>query len=298
MPANPAAHVDVARLNSAARALATHWPEYLIEAAGLGVFMLVAGLAGTALEYRGSTLFLALRDDWVRRALMGLAMGCTSCALVYSPWGKRSGAHFNPALTLAFLYAGKVRPWDAVFYITAQFVGGLAGVFTVLILCGNAFAAPPVSFIVTVPGVAGVEVAFMCEWLISFGLMSLVLVASNHRRWRRYTGVLCGLLIAFYVTVEAPFSGMSMNPARTVASALPSGIWTAGWLYVIAPISAMLVSTMLYQRFRPFRAIACAKLSHGIETDCIFVCNFFDVFAPQDTMPTPSRNPHRDDIPT
>src|SRR5579871_5526457 len=90
-----------------ARAVAHHWPMYLIEAAGLGIFMVVAGLAGTVLEYPASPVHQWLGEPLVRRALMGLAMGATAASIVYSPWGKRSGAHLNPALTLAFAYAGK-----------------------------------------------------------------------------------------------------------------------------------------------------------------------------------------------
>ena len=255
-------------------ALSVHWSHYLIEAAGLGTFMLVAGLAGTALDYPYSSLRLALPDPLIRRALMGLAMGSTASALVYSGWGKRSGAHFNPALTLAFFCAGKIAAWDAIFYIGAQFVGGVIGVVSVQALCGNSFTQPPVSFIVTVPGAHGTAVAFGCEWLISFGLMLLILVTSNHRRWAGLTGLLCGALIALYVTIEAPFSGMSMNPARTVASALPSGIWRAGWIYFVAPTSAMIVATLLYRSTRAARRIQCAKLNHGTDGDCIFVCGY------------------------
>ena len=63
--------------------------------------------------------------------LTGIAMGSTAIALVFSPLGKRSGAHFNPAVTLTFWRLGKVKNWDAVFYIVAQFIGGIAGVFAV-----------------------------------------------------------------------------------------------------------------------------------------------------------------------
>ena len=259
---------------SAGRALRAHWSHYLIEAGGLGIFMLIAGLAATVLEAPHSVLHMALPNALLRRALMGLAMGGTAAALVYSPWGKRSGAHFNPALTLAFLYARKVRAWDAFFYILAQCIGGVAGVLVVLAICGDAFALAPVSDIVTVPGQYGVAAAFCAEWAISFGLMSLVLYASNRKRWAPYTGVACGVLIALYVTFEAPVSGMSMNPSRTIASALPSGIWDAAWIYFVAPITAMISATVVYRLLNNNSAVGCAKLNHAQLDHCIFICAY------------------------
>jgi glycerol uptake facilitator-like aquaporin len=119
-------------------ALRRHWPEYLMEAAGLGLFMVSAAAFGTLLEYPGSPLNRALPDPLFRRAVMGLAMGATAVAIIYSPWGKRSGAHINPAITLTFFRLGKIEGWDAFFYITAQFLGGLAGILLVALVVGGA----------------------------------------------------------------------------------------------------------------------------------------------------------------
>ena len=137
-------------------ALRRHWPEYLMEAWGLGTFMVSAGLFATLLWYPGSPLAQALPDGMARRALMGLAMGLTAIGIIYSPWGQRSGAHINPAVTLTFWRLGKVATWDAIFYIAAQFIGGLLGVLAVLALLGLAFADPPVSYVATLPGPDGV----------------------------------------------------------------------------------------------------------------------------------------------
>src|SRR3990172_8270557 len=111
-----------------------HWPEYLIEAGGIGAFMLSAIGFTVLLEPPASPAHTALPDPFARRALMGLAMATTAISLVYSPFGQRSGAHFNPAFTLAFFRLGKVEPADAGLYALAQFAGALRGVL---------FAAPP-----------------------------------------------------------------------------------------------------------------------------------------------------------
>src|SRR6516165_6480389 len=124
------------------QALRTHWPEYLIEGWALGTFMIAAGVVGTLLEYPGSALNALLQDAFERRVLAGIAMGLTAIGLIYSPWGQRSGAHMNPAVTLTFLALGKVRRVDALFFVLAQFTGGLLGVLAVRTVLGAAFTNP------------------------------------------------------------------------------------------------------------------------------------------------------------
>ena len=95
-------------------AMSTHWPEYLMEAAELGVFMISACVFATVLAHPSSPLGHWVPSHVLQRILMGMAMGASAVAIIYSPWGKRSGAHFNPSVTLTFLQLGKVRLADAV----------------------------------------------------------------------------------------------------------------------------------------------------------------------------------------
>ena len=238
------------------QALTKHWPEYLMEAAGLGIFMIAACSFATLLGRIVADLFL-------RRVLMGLAMGLTAIGLIYSPWGKQSGAHLNPSVTLAFLRLGKVRPWDALFYIVAQFVGGLAGVLVAAAVIGRS-----VNYATTLPGPHGAGVAFAAELMISFVLMSVVLRVTNTADIARFTGVFAGALVATYITFEDPLSGMSMNPARTVGSALPAHTWTAFWIYFTAPPLGMLLAAEAYVRLKG--VVGCAKLHHQNDRRCIF----------------------------
>src|SRR4029450_4479989 len=113
------------------RALREHWPEYLCEAAELGLFMISAGLFTILLHHPESSVVGFIPSEFTRRMLTGIAMGSTAIALVFSPLGKRSGAHFNPAVTLTFWRLGKVKNLDAVFYVIAQFMGGIVGVLAV-----------------------------------------------------------------------------------------------------------------------------------------------------------------------
>lgn len=200
---------------------------------------------------------------------MGIAMGLTAIALVYSPWGKRSGAHFNPAVTLAFFRLGKFTPWDSFFYVLAQFIGGLTGVKLVAVLWGHLFTDAPVHYIVTVPGKWGIGTAFVAELLMAFALMLMVLIVSNHQRWFRLTGIFAGLMLATYITLAAPISGPSLNPARSFASALSAQVWTAFWIYYFAPPLAMMVAVELYLRStRANPRKLCGRLCPNSETPC------------------------------
>ena len=250
-------------------ALRLHWPEYLMEAALLGSFMISASLFASLLEFPGSPVHQAIPHPTLRRALMGVAMGLTAIGLVYSPWGSRSGAHFNPALTLAFHRLGMVAPADAVWYTVAQFAGGVAGMLVALALLGVPLAHPAVHYVATWPR-GGAVAAFGAETVISFGLMLAVLTVSNRREIARWTGVCAGLLVALYITLEAPISGMSMNPARTFASAFVGHTWAGWWIYFTAPPLGMLVATEVYRRWRGARALFCAKLYHPAGVRCIF----------------------------
>ena len=250
-----------------------HAAEYAIEALLLGLFMVSAGLVTTALEAPGSPLVAALPSDFARRALIGAGMGLTSMALVYSPLGGRSGAHMNPAVTLSYLRLGKIARCDALAYAAAQVAGGIAGVAVVALALGAAFENAPVAWVATRPGAHGAAVAFAAEVAISFGMMTTALACTSAPRFAPYTGVFCGTLVALYITFEAPLSGMSMNPARSLASALFPGLWADLWVYVAGPLTGMLLAAELWGRARGPARVRCAKLNHSARQRCIF-CGF------------------------
>ncbi len=259
-------------LDGARDALRQHWPEYLIEAVGLGVFMVVAGLCVMLLEQPGSPLHQAIASPDLRRGLIGVTMGLTAVAIIYSPWGRQSGAHLNPAVTLTFWRLGKVAPADAMFYIVAQFAGGIAGTLLLSALLGDRFTLPPISAAATLPGRPGEFVALAAEVAIAFVMMTTVLTANASARLMRWTGLCAGILVALYIAVEAPLSGMSLNPARSVASAVPSGVWHGIWIYLIAAPFGMLLAAELHLRLG--HRTPCAKLHHFTTRRCIFHCDF------------------------
>jgi aquaporin Z len=249
-------------------AMRKHWPEYLMEAWGLGTFMVSAGLVTTLLEYPHSPIEQAIGSPDLRRVLIGLAMGFTAIAIIYSPWGKRCGAHLNPAVTLTFLRLGKIKALDAIFYIIAQFVGGALGVLLVWAVLGKAFAEPPVDFVNTKPGAAGLLIAYLTEVGMAFGIMLMVLTALASGRLR-FIGLFAGLMVAAYIAALAPFSGMSINPARSFASALPGYLWGYLWIYFTAPVLGMQLAVEVFRLGKLGRETFCAKLNHDPAYRCI-----------------------------
>jgi aquaporin Z len=250
-----------------------------MEAASLGLFMVSACSFSALLDYPGSPAHQAVADPLARRALEGLAMGLTAICIFLSPWGKRSGAHMNPSVTLSFLLLGKIKQWDAVFYIVFQFLGGIAGVLVSALFIGMPVRHSAVNYVVTMPGAGGTLVAFWAELVISMFMMTTVLLVSNSRRLSRFTPFFAGALVAAYITIEAPLSGMSMNPARTFGSALLAHQWTALWVYFTAPLAGMLLAASLYKFRRGAHAVFCAKLHHCNAQRCIFRCRFGELNA-------------------
>lgn len=250
--------------------LKQHWPEYLIEAICLGLFMVSAFTFGTVLEHPASAVHQGIPNPLLRRLLMGIAMGATAIAIIYSPWGKRSGAHINPSTTLAFFRLGKIAKCDAALYVASQFTGGLAGAALATVVLSSWVSHPAVNYVVTVPGETGIWAAFVAEIAITFVLITVILWVSNNSRLHKLTGLCAGVLVAIYITFEAPISGMSMNPARTFASALPARYWADLWIYFTAPLAGMLLGAEVYLYTRGASRVGCAKLHHDNKQRCIF----------------------------
>ena len=215
-----------------------------MEGAELGIFMIVALYLTIVLEHPRSPLRKRLKSELLRRFLLGLGIGVTVVGLIYSPWGRLSGAQFNPAVTLARLSINRIEPWDAFFYIVAQFIGG----WLLLVIAGypvrRAAAHTKVKWVVTAPKL-GVAAALTAEFIISFLILFSLLLVIHFPKLEWWIGIVAGAHLCAFITLESPFSGMSLNPARSVASALPAGSWAGIWIYFVAPPVAMLMAARL-----------------------------------------------------
>ena len=237
-----------------------NWIYYLQEALGLAIFMISACYFGSMLEAKNAYWHLTVTNNFSRSVIMGILMGATALFIFYAPFTSPSGAHINPAVTLSFLRLGKINTWDAIFYIVFQFAGGTLAVYMMQWLIGPALTAMPVSSVVTIPGKAGWWPALLMEFAIAFITMSMVLFTAASARLKKYTRIIAGCMVCCYVIIAGPVSGFGMNPARSFASALPAGIWTCAWIYMIIPVAGMLGATELYLRLNPVKGKIVANL--------------------------------------
>ena len=240
-----------------------------MEGAELCLFMIVGSLFSTLLHAPSSPVATWIPSSILRSVIMGAIMGATASLIIYSPFGKRTGAHFNPAVTIAFYRLGKLSRLDTCFYILAQFLGGTLGVFFCAIALGLPFQSMPVNYIVTVPKLGGWIATLVTESVLTFILITMLLFSSHYKKSKPFTGIFAGFLIATFIIFASPISGMSINPARTFASALLAQEWTAFWIYYLAPSLAALAAAELYlRRSRRTAKEICGKLFSNTDTPC------------------------------
>jgi aquaporin Z len=258
--------------------IATHWREYLMEAAELGTLMLGICLFGTLFYSSASPLADLALPHSIKALLMGFCVAATTFLIIRSPFGRRSGAHFNPAITLTYFWLGRIHRWDALCYVVAQFCGALAGVFVARQILGMHLSAAPVQYVVTTPGSYGNTTAFLAEYLLSGVLMGLVLFATNHRILARFSPLLVASLTIFYYAICSSIAGFSVNPARTFSSAFFAWFWWGVWIYFAAPCLGMLTAAAIYIRAAGPAKVYCAKVFHDLHSPCPFPCRFRQLY--------------------
>lgn len=226
-----------------------------MEAAGLGGFLIGAGLLAVFLEHPDFPVmqsWLGTPENAVwRRVPLGILMGAYIAGVIYL-FGEKSGAHINPAVTWTFFRLGKINFADACFYTFAQFAGAVAAALTLKFSLNKLFAHPLIDFGVTKPQPPHTAMlAFVAEFVISFVLMFVMLIVISSERLKKRAALVTGVLIAFYLVFELPFSGMSLNPARSFAAALAANEWEHLWIYFVAPPSAMLLAAEIFNGIKP-----------------------------------------------
>ena len=227
-------------------AFRNNWKHYLQEALGLAIFMISACFFSAMIFSEKSACYTFIPGEMMKNIVMGVLMGLTALFIFYSPFTAPSGSQINPAVTLVFLRLNKMCRYDALFFFISQCAGGVLAVYLMQWGMGSILISPPVNSAVTVPGKFGAGWALLMEWIISFITMSIVLFTSHHEKLKRYTRFFSAVLVCCWVIIAGPVSGFGMNPARSFASALPSGTWTAFWIYVFIPIAGMLAAAEVY----------------------------------------------------
>lgn len=229
----------------------------------VGTALLVAvGVSIVILDFgTGSLIPTLLPNAGLRRVVTGFLFGATGAAIAVSPVGRISGAHINPVVTLAFWSKGKMRSSHALGYILAQLGGGVLGALA-LLSWGKMGAS--IHFGATLPGAHYTESqATLGEAITTLALIAGLFAFVGHRRLRSYTPMLFPFLYAVMVYLEAPISGTSTNPARSLGPSLVSGVWRAWWVYWVGPLvgTALALAFHTFSAFRKFE-IGVAKLYH------------------------------------
>jgi aquaporin Z len=237
------------------------WTLFLAELAGTALLVLV-GLSIVIVDFgQGSPIARALPDAGLRRLITGFLFGSTGALIALSPLGKESGAHINPVVSLSFWLMGKLRGRHALGYVLAQLLGAVIGALP--LLAWGAMGRS-VEFGATQPGAGfGTGWALLGEVITTFAMVTGLFFFIRHRKIRAYTPALFPVLYAVMVFLEAPVSGTSTNPARSLGPAVIAGVWRDWWVYWLGPLIGALLSVMLY-RFTWLRyvEIEVAKLYH------------------------------------
>ena len=234
------------------------WRVLAAEAVGTGL-LLIGGLSLVIVMFgEGSPMAHLIPDEGVRRLITGFLFGTTGASIALSPIGKRSGAHINPIVTMAFGLMGKLDLRTAVGYIAAQSVGAVLG--SVPLLAWGAMGRS-VSFGATLPGAGYSTSAVLSgEVVTTFIMVTLLAVFLGFRSIRPYTPGLFPPLYALMVWAEAPISGTSTNPARSLGPAVISGQWDGWWIYVIGPVIGSALACLACSALA--KRITVAKLYH------------------------------------
>lgn len=206
-------------------------------AEGIGTYFLV--LIGP-----GAAMVNAYSGGEVTHVGVALSFAFVVLAVIYAI-GHLSGAHINPAVTIAFWSVRRFPARDAALYVVAQCAGAVAASLTLRAVLGSVGRLGA-----TVPQLS-IGGAFVVEWLLSFILMFVIMaVATDERVADGFAGLAIGLTVGFCAMMGGPLTGASMNPARSLGPAVAGGIWQAHWLYWLAPVSAMVVAAAVYNILR------------------------------------------------
>ena len=218
------------------------WWLFISELIGTAL-LVVVGLSLVILMFgAGSSIAQALPSEGQRRLITGFLFGTTGALIALSAVGKASGAHINPAVTLGFWLFRKLDSRIGLVYVCAQLAGAAVGALP-LLAWGS--MGRSVAFGATLPGEGyATQTVLLGEVITTFTLVSLLVVFLGFRQLRPFTPAIFPFLYALMVYLEAPISGTSTNPARSLGPAIVSGQWEGWWIYWVGPLSGSLAASL------------------------------------------------------
>jgi len=242
-----------------------HWRIWAAE--GAATFLLVfVGLSVVCLDFgRGSPVADRLDSTSMRLLVTGLLFSAVNSLLAVSPLGRLSGAHLNPAVTLAFSALGRVSGHDVGGYIVAQLLGALAGAAALRLVWGSVAAS--IDGGATLPTVPA-PTAFALEAVMTGLLIAVILFFVSGTRRARWTPLAIWPLIAFLVWAGGSSTGTSLNPVRSAGPALVFANLGSLWLYLLAPVTGALAVALAWRRLPGVSMPKTAKLFHDPRYSC------------------------------
>lgn len=244
------------------------WALFVSELIGTALLVLI-GLSVVIFMFgAGTPMARLIPNEGARRLITGFLFGTTGACVALSPVGKLSGAHINPVVTLGFWLMGKIDPLATIGYVVAQLAGAVIG--SAPLLFWGAMGRS-VEFGATSPGFGHTRSAVLLgEVITTFTMVALLCVFLGFRKLRSFTPAIFPPLYAIMVWAEAPISGASTNPARSLGPSVISGQWQGWWIYWIGPMAGMLLAVL-----------ACSFLAKRIENAKLY---YFDSDSDSDRL--------------
>lgn len=235
------------------------WRLYLSEFVGTALLIAI-GVSFVILDFgKGSPVTALIPNLVARRALTGFLFGSTGMLITFSPVGKWSGAHINPAVTFSFWLKKKMKAGTAIGYVVAQLLGAVAGAVP-LLAWGHMGSS--VFYGATFPGKDGQLAAVIGETATTFCLVAGLFVFLGNKKLRSFTPALFPFLYAVMVYFEAGISGTSTNPARSLGPSLVANFWYGWWVYWLGPLSGALIAVLVQKKWFKAFEIEVAKIYH------------------------------------
>lgn len=240
-----------------------HWSEWSAEGLGTGILVL-GGLSAVCLDFgTGSPMLHLIPSSSVRLLVTGLLFAGTGSLVAISPLGRLSGAHLNPSVTLAFWTSGHVSRSDLLGYLGSQIMGALLGVAVLRLAWGHVAVALQDGRTSPHPGVVPLA-AVGIEALMTAILILAIFTFTSSARTARWTPLALWIVIALLVWRGAPFTGCSMNPARSLAPAVISADFSSLWIYLVGPPLGALAAALLFVKTPLGLRPVTAKLYHDV----------------------------------
>ena len=237
---------------------------YISEFVGTAL-LLSLGLSFVIFDWgAGSVVARIIPSVQERRLITGFLFGCTGCAVTLSPVGKISGAHINPAVSIAFWLRRKMKLKVMMGYIISQMLGAIVGCLP-LLFWGQ--QGKSVGYGNTLPGIAGQFGTFWGEAATTALLILVIYIFVGSPKLRNYTPYTMPFLYSVMVWAETAYSGCSTNPARSFGPAIVSMNFTGYWLYWAGPLTGVIIITVLFRalRLHKYYHIEAARVSHHNE---------------------------------